>query len=70
MKDKWNGKGKPGRKKLSGTRVNRRREILDRWKTAREAGLSRKKFCENEGITEEDVEKYQQFFIKRERRKQ
>ena len=61
---------KVGKKKLPAMIVKRRREILDRWKTAREAGISRKKFCEDVGITEKDVEKYQQFFIKRERREQ
>jgi len=59
---------RPGRRKLSGKEEKRRHSILRRWEEAREAGISRSQFCQDESIEVKDLENYQNWANKREER--
>lgn len=59
-----------GRKKVSEDEEERRRDILKQWEQAREAGVSRKDFCDDSKITTNDLENYQRWAQQRENRGQ
>ena len=57
-----------GRKELSSTEESRRLRLLERWKRAREAGVSRKDFCRDESITTDYLEQCQEWKRQRDRK--
>lgn len=59
---------RPGRKPLPESECNRRYEILRNWKRAGEAGIARKDFCAEQGITVKDLENYQRWADQRNNR--
>jgi hypothetical protein len=61
---------KVGRKKLPAKEEQRRRGILGRWEQASGAGISRKRFCDDERITVKDLENYQRWAQQRDNRRQ
>ena len=69
---------KPGRKKVSPGEEQRRLDILEDWERASEAGISRRRFCEDwnlehldeEDIGPQDIEKFQRWKQQRENRGQ
>ena len=61
---------KRGRKRLPPKDEQRRRGVLDRWERASSAGISRKKFCDDEGITMKRLENFQRWAQQRENRGQ
>jgi hypothetical protein len=62
--------GRRGRKTLPAKESKRRTKILERWDRASGAGISRKEFCDDAGITIRMLQKYQDWLRMREHRKQ
>lgn len=62
--------GRQGRKNLSAKESKRRTKILEQWDRAGGAGISRKQFCDDKGITIRMLQKYQDWLRMREHRKQ
>jgi len=62
--------GRRGRKNLPAKQSKRRMEILEHWERAGEAGVTRKRFCEDEGITIKELENCQDWLRQRVNRKQ
>ena len=59
---------KPSGGKLSEAETCQRRELMEKWKRAKEAKVSRKQFCKDEGISMEKLDKAVDFCQRRMRR--
>jgi hypothetical protein len=59
-----------GARKLPTAEAERRLGILSRWNQAHEAEVTRQRFCEDEDITPQDLEKYQDWARQRANRNQ
>jgi hypothetical protein len=61
-------KTRRGRPKVSKNKAEKQHAILERWERAKEANISRAKFCEDEGISVKELERIQDWSRQREKR--